>query len=170
MYVINMKDLESQGVSSTEVKKSLQIECFDKIFRRTSDLPKKFKGKAFILCQELTNSGVHSFITETNYSFTVWKEELNIEEKINQQNNQNNNLLAVTSKSTVAKNNNSPSNYQVFVREQESAPAQIFESQDNTQEETSSIDQETVIEEKTNSKVHTAKRKTRTYRGITYQI
>ena len=154
MYVINIEDLESQGVSSTEVKKSLQIECFDKIFRRTSDLPKRFKSKAFILCQELTNSGVHSFITETNYSYTVWKEELNIEEKINKQNSQNNNNYSL--------------NYQVFVREKEPTSVQTFEPSDNNQKDNQKADGRIMMEKKVTPKVYTVKRKTRTYRGITY--
>jgi hypothetical protein len=74
MYVIDREQLESQGVSDSEVKKSLQIECFESIFQRSSDLPKKYKKKALDLCQEFNNNGIRSFITETNYSYTVWKE------------------------------------------------------------------------------------------------
>ncbi len=74
MYVIDREELESQGVSDSEIKKSLQIECFESTFQRSSDLPKKYKRKALDLCQEFNNNGIRSFITETNYSYTVWKE------------------------------------------------------------------------------------------------
>lgn len=74
MYVMDIKELEDEGVSITEIKQSLEIECFDKIFSRSSDLPKKFKDKALNICQELREKGSHSFITETNYSYTIWQE------------------------------------------------------------------------------------------------
>lgn len=74
MNIFDCEDLENEGVSCTQVKQSLQIECFDKVFRRSADLPKKFKTKAFNLCLELTDKGINNFITETNYSYTIWEE------------------------------------------------------------------------------------------------
>lgn len=86
MYVINIKDLETEGVSLSQIKQSLEIECFNKIFHRSSDLPKKFKDKAFNICQELREKGKHSFITETNYSYTIWQEKNLPSQEVNKHN------------------------------------------------------------------------------------
>lgn len=80
MNIINCQDLEAQGISQSEMKQSLAISCFNKTFRRSADLPKKFKNKALNLCQELTEKGLKTFITETNYSYTIWQEEKEIAE------------------------------------------------------------------------------------------
>lgn len=86
MYVIDMEDLEKEGVSLSQVQGSLEIQCFDKIFHRSSDLPKKFKDKAFNVCKKFTDTGLESFITETSYSYTIWKEIKSVKEEKNSQN------------------------------------------------------------------------------------
>lgn len=82
MRLLLLDDLIEEGISPTEVQKSLTLTCFAKTFRRQSDLPKKFKEKAFKLCQEMTKSGKETFILETNYSYTIWVED----DKIRQNN------------------------------------------------------------------------------------
>lgn len=76
MNIISAKDLTQQGLSDLQIKKDLQIKCFDKIFERSSDLPKKFKTKAIGISHQLTKKGIQSFITETSYCYTVWKESI----------------------------------------------------------------------------------------------
>ncbi len=72
--ILNQEDLSNHGISAAEVQKSLEIECFKKRFRRKSDLPKKFRDKAMSVSATVMEMGLESFITETNYSYTIWEE------------------------------------------------------------------------------------------------
>jgi hypothetical protein len=81
MKLLLLNDLVEQGISATEIQKSLTLTCFAKTFRRQSVLPKKFKEKALNICQEMGESGQETFILETNYSYTIWVEEEKIKEQ-----------------------------------------------------------------------------------------
>lgn len=81
MKLLLLDDLVEQGISPTEIQKSLTLTCFAKTFRRQSVLPKKFKEKALNICQEMSKSGQETFILETNYSYTIWVEEEKIKEQ-----------------------------------------------------------------------------------------
>ncbi|AFZ48180.1 hypothetical protein Cyast_2231 [Cyanobacterium stanieri PCC 7202] len=75
MEILSLDNLQNYGVNPAEVQKALKIECFGKSFLRKSDVPKKFKEKALFLASELLTKGEQSFVTETNFSYTVWAEE-----------------------------------------------------------------------------------------------
>lgn len=75
MEILSLDNLQNYGVNPTEVQKALKIQCFGKSFLRKSDVPKKFREKALFLASELLTKGEHSFVTETNFSYTVWAEE-----------------------------------------------------------------------------------------------
>lgn len=81
MKLLLLDDLVEQGISPTEIQKSLTLTCFAKTFRRQSVLPKKFKEKALNICKEMGKSGQETFILETNYSYTIWVEEERIKEQ-----------------------------------------------------------------------------------------
>lgn len=81
MKLLLLDDLVAQGISPTEIQKSLTLTCFAKTFRRQSVLPKKFKEKAVNICQEMGKSGQETFILETNYSYTIWVEEEKIKKE-----------------------------------------------------------------------------------------
>lgn len=88
-YVINLvmkllllEELTQQGISSSDIKKSLTLNYVGKTFCRQSDLPKKFRAKAFNLCLEMIQQGKESFIIDTSYSYTIWVEQKNIDEVI----------------------------------------------------------------------------------------
>jgi hypothetical protein len=72
--IVSHEELSYHGISPAEIQKSLEIQCFKKKFQRKSDLPKKFKEKAIYVCTTIMEMGLESFITETNYSYTVWEE------------------------------------------------------------------------------------------------
>lgn len=76
MKILTVEQLTEQGISVTEIQKSLTMTYLNKQYRRKSDLPKKFRVKVLGLCTEIENSGKQYFVTETNYSYTVWEEEL----------------------------------------------------------------------------------------------
>ncbi|WP_373480045.1 hypothetical protein [Geminocystis sp.] len=82
MKILLLDDLVNQGVIASEIRRSLSINCFGKTFHRKSDLPKKFKEKALNICKEILDIGKESFILETNYSYTIWEEEIAVKEKI----------------------------------------------------------------------------------------
>lgn len=77
MKVISSEELANHGISKAEIQQALEIQCFTKKFRRKSDLPKKFKDKAINVCAEIAQAGLDTFITETNYSYTIWEESKN---------------------------------------------------------------------------------------------
>lgn len=74
MKLIFLEELTDQGISLSEIHRSLTLNCFGKTFCRKSDLPKKFKEKALNLCQEIIEQGKESFIIETRYSYAIWIE------------------------------------------------------------------------------------------------
>lgn len=82
MKLLLLEELTQQGISSSEIKRSLTLNYFGKTFHRQSDLPKKFKEKALNLCQEMMKEGRESFIIDTNYSYTIWVEEDTVKETI----------------------------------------------------------------------------------------
>jgi hypothetical protein len=71
MKLIFWEELTDQGISLSEIQRSLTLNCFGKTFHRQSDLPKKFKEKALNLCQEMIEQGKESFVIETHYSYTI---------------------------------------------------------------------------------------------------
>ncbi|MBE9222949.1 hypothetical protein IQ215_09610 [Cyanobacterium stanieri LEGE 03274] len=75
MEILSLEHLQTYGVKSEEIQKGLKINCFGKCFLRQSDVPKKFREKALILSAESLSKGKQSFVTETNFSYTVWAEE-----------------------------------------------------------------------------------------------
>ncbi len=75
MKLLKPEDLEKQGVSILAVQKARSLHYLSREFSRKSDLPKKFLQKALDICQEMAQTGKDSFITETNYSYTIWEEE-----------------------------------------------------------------------------------------------
>lgn len=75
MEILSLDNLQNHGVNPAEVQKALKIQCFGKSFLRKSDVPKKFKEKALFIASELVSKGEQSFVTETNFSYTVWTEE-----------------------------------------------------------------------------------------------
>ncbi|BAQ62850.1 hypothetical protein GM3708_3256 [Geminocystis sp. NIES-3708] len=85
MKLLLLEELTQQGISSSEIKRSLTLNYFGKTFHRQSDLPKKFKEKALNLCQEMIKKGKESFIIDTNYSYTIWVEEDTVKEIIESQ-------------------------------------------------------------------------------------
>ncbi|HIK38528.1 MAG: hypothetical protein NZ901_04245 [Geminocystis sp.] len=78
--VISFEELNSQGISAEDFKKSLTLKYQAKTYRRRADLPKKFREKAMVLCEEIAREGKDSFVTETSFSYTVWEEEIPIVE------------------------------------------------------------------------------------------
>ena len=75
MKVITDKELEKSGISVSEAQKSLTLVYLDKKFIRKSDVPKKFRDTALNICNKIYEMGKESFVTETNYSYTIWEEE-----------------------------------------------------------------------------------------------
>lgn len=82
MKILTVDDLAQQGISVSDVQKSLTMTYLKKNFRRKSDLPKKFKEKALSICAEIGNLGKESFVIETNYSYTVWEEEKSVNSEV----------------------------------------------------------------------------------------
>lgn len=82
MKLIFLEELTNQGISLSEIHRSINLNCFGKTFHRQSDLPKKFKEKALNLCQEIIEQGKDSFIVETRYSYTIWIEKNTAKENI----------------------------------------------------------------------------------------
>lgn len=74
IYIFDFDDLEKEGVSAIEFNQSLQIKCFHKVFQRIIDLNKKLKIQVFNVSEELTEKGIDNIITESNYSYTIWKQ------------------------------------------------------------------------------------------------
>ncbi|MGY6531043.1 MAG: hypothetical protein ACXITR_14050 [Cyanobacterium sp.] len=74
MEILSAENLQVYGVKAEDIQKSLKIECFGKSFVRESDVPKKFREKALFLSSEFLTKGKQSFVTETNFSYTVWTE------------------------------------------------------------------------------------------------
>lgn len=105
MKLLLLDDLVEQGISATELQRSMTLNCFAKTFRRESVLPKKFKDKAVNLCEEMTQLGQETFIVETNFSYTVWVEEPKIKEPKNNVNSASINSQLNTN--NVDKNKNS---------------------------------------------------------------
>ncbi len=87
MRILTANELTKMGIAVAQVQQSLTLTYLTKEFRRQSDLPKKFKDKALNICQELYQNGKDSFVTETNYSYTVWEEEKTVNESTNTDNN-----------------------------------------------------------------------------------
>ncbi|MGK7873436.1 MAG: hypothetical protein AB4426_09015 [Xenococcaceae cyanobacterium] len=75
MLFLTTQQLESQGVSRDKAHEASQIRCSNKLFTRASDFPKKERQAAINLCQEYLQSGVFSFIAESQLALTVWSEE-----------------------------------------------------------------------------------------------
>lgn len=88
MNILTVGQLTEQGISVTEIQKSLTMTYLNKQYRRKSDLPKKFREKVLSLCAEIENLGKQCLITETNYSYTVWEEEKLVTTKANINKNQ----------------------------------------------------------------------------------
>jgi hypothetical protein len=82
MKLLLLEELTKQGISPSEIKKSLTLNYLGKTFHRKSDLPKKFKEKALNICKEVIDTGKESFIIETNYSYAIWEEETVVKENI----------------------------------------------------------------------------------------
>lgn len=78
MKILTVNELTQQGISISEMQKSLTMTYLNKNFKRKSDLPKKFKDKALSLCAEIEGLGKESFVIETNYSYTIWEEEKSV--------------------------------------------------------------------------------------------
>lgn len=74
MDILPLETLTVEGLTLPQVQQSLSIQCFGKSFQRKSDVPKKFKAKALNLASDLLKEGIESFVTETNFSYTVWAE------------------------------------------------------------------------------------------------
>ncbi|MBF2056586.1 MAG: hypothetical protein IGQ45_05020 [Cyanobacterium sp. T60_A2020_053] len=74
MDILPLETLTVEGLTLPQVQQSLCIQCFGKSFQRKSDVPKKFKSKALNLASDLLKEGIESFVTETNFSYTVWAE------------------------------------------------------------------------------------------------
>ncbi len=95
MFVYTLEYLENQGVAKKELKQAFQIKCFEKIFTRSHDFPKKFSEKAIELCKAHISDGLLSFISEGPFSLTVWREKTEGEnhQKSSQQNQFNRNKI-----------------------------------------------------------------------------
>ncbi len=102
MRILTANELTKMGIAVAQVQQSLTLTYLTKEFRRQSDLPKKFKDKALNICQELYQNGKDSFVTETNYSYTVWEEEKTVNESTNTDNNSLTNSV-ITEQKTVMK-------------------------------------------------------------------
>lgn len=95
MFVYTLEYLENQGVAKKELKQAFQIKCFEKIFTRSHDFPKKFTEKAIELCKAHISDGFLSFISEGQFSLTVWREKTEQEnhQKSSQPNQFNSNKI-----------------------------------------------------------------------------
>ncbi len=94
MKILTVDDLAQEGISISDVQKSLTMTYSTKNFRRKSDLPKKFKEKALSICAEIGNLGKESFVIETNYSYTVWEEEKSVNSEVKKiETNSSNSLI-----------------------------------------------------------------------------
>ncbi len=187
MDIIGLDNLVIQGVSLAEVQQSLSINCFDTTFKRKSDLPKKFKTKALNLSAEIVKTGIKSFVTETNYSYTVWEEEKIektdlssiLDDQIMQESESESSLSSdELNKIDYTYQYNQPSSENIIKDfNYKSTPMTINETIPLNRETSSSTAQqigitnvdELKVTEEVNQKNTTIK-KTRTYRGIVYEL
>ena len=102
MKVLTGQELERSGISLSEAQRSLTLNYLNKKFVRKSDVPKKFKDKALNICYQIFEMGKESFLTETNYSYTIWEEDQKSVEA-----SQNKNNRTTSSQSNSIKNNKS---------------------------------------------------------------
>lgn len=102
--IVSFEDLNNQGISAEDLKKSLTLKYQSKTYRRRADLPKKFRDKAVILCEEIAREGKDSFVTETSFSYTVWEEEKSFVEEYK------NTLIRETEENYIT--NSSPADYE----------------------------------------------------------
>lgn len=187
MEILGIDNLIIQGVSLAEVQKSRSINCFDTTFKRKSDLPKKFKTKALNLSAEIVKTGIKSFVTETKYSYTVWEEE-KIEKTDLSSINDDQIMLESDSLNSFSSNDRNNINYTYQYNQPasenmikdfnyKSTPMIINETTPLNRETSFSADQqieitnvdELKVTEEVNKKNTTIK-KTRTYRGVVYEL
>lgn len=141
MKLIFLEELTDQGISLSEIHRSLTLNCFGKTFCRKSDLPKKFKEKALNLCQEIIEQGKESFIIETRYSYAIW-----IEKKTDKKN-------IKSEYSTVINERSKESHYdtnQDFVKSSSEKKAKEFEEKASYIRKKDIINETIFIEEKYN--------------------
>jgi hypothetical protein len=74
--IYTVEQLENKGVGLKEIKQGIKIKCFNKVFVRVNDFPKKFREIALKNCQNYVQSGIDSFIVESKFALTIWKEDL----------------------------------------------------------------------------------------------
>lgn len=72
---LTLKELESQGVAPEKLKRDLKIEYLDQLFIRVADLPKKFRQNALQRCREINQSGINSFLVESQWYLTIWQQD-----------------------------------------------------------------------------------------------
>ncbi len=70
-----IEQLQDEGIDINQIRQSLKIECFGKSFVRVKDFPMKFRDIALESCQKYVDSGIDSFVVESKFALTVWKEE-----------------------------------------------------------------------------------------------
>ncbi len=73
LYTI--EELESQGINGQELKQGKTIEYLDKVFVRVSNQPKQFRDLALEERNKYVRSGLDSFVVESRFYLTVWKEQ-----------------------------------------------------------------------------------------------
>lgn len=172
MSIINFEDLSGIGISEIQLKQSSEIECFDKIFRKSFDLSKKLKTKIVNLSEELTRKGIENFIIENDYFYTLWEEVKPVENEQKKDNNKD-----LSSQNSVSE----------IVAEETDINDKIQTTAKHTKYRGVEVNKQSIelkattkktpltyrgvaiekISQEVNSQIAT-KAKTRTYRGVTY--
>ena len=150
MLCLSIVELEKQGVPRDEAAHSSQISCSNKLFTRAADFPISERLAAIEFSKTIIESGVYSFIAESDRQLTVWKE---TEKKSSPQAN-----LASPSQSI-----NPPSTLKKTLPNRSSLT-------DSTVNREDSINNYQTKSEPPEEQLPATKRIVKTYRGVSYTV